>query len=149
MSDLSNASTNQGDGGVNQPGFDKETFVAIKGLVQRLAQQLDEVIAKQKEYKERLKNLMDNDSQLQAYVDESAKATKAVTQRKVELNQSLEGKEIRAKIKELGEEIKDLKDSLTNNLLNYFQITGTQSFETDDGQEREFKLDAKLLPQKR
>lgn len=128
--------------------FDQESFMAIKGLIQRLSVQLDEAKEKQKEYKQRLKNIFDNDSQLSEFEEQAKEAGLSFKKRKAELSDSLEGKEVKAKIKEYSEEIRDLEESLTNSLLSYYQVTGTQSFDTLSGEEREFKLKARLLPAK-
>ena len=129
-------------------GFDQESFTAVKGLIQRLSVQLDEVKNKKKEYQQRLKNIFDNDSQLSEFEEQAKESTLAFKKRKKELEDSLEGKEIKGKIKEHGEEIRDLEESLTNSLISYFQITGIQSFDTPSGEEREFKLKARLMPSK-
>jgi len=132
----------------NTQEFDQESFNAIKGLIQRLSVQLDEVKEKQKEYKQRLKNILDNDSQLAEFEEQAKEASQAFKKRKIELADSIEGKEIKAKVKEYSEEIRDIEESLTNSLLTYYQVTGTQSFDTPTGEEREFKLKARLLPTK-
>lgn len=129
--------------------FDAESFSALKGLIQRLSVQLDEVKEKQKELKQRLKNIFDNDSQLNDFEEQAKNAAQAFKKRKQELSDSPEGKEVRGKIKEFGEEIRDIEESLTNSLLSYYQMTGIQSFDTETGEEREFKLKARLLPAKK
>lgn len=139
---------NESGASTNGEGFDQETFVAVKGLIQRLSVQLDEVREKQKEFKQRLKNILENDGQLSEFEEQAKEASKAYKTRKQELTNSTEAKEIKMKVKEYSEEITDLEESLTNSLLSYFQITGTQSFDTPTGEEREFKLKARLLPQK-
>lgn len=141
-------STNETTENTNQDNFDSESFDAIKNLIQRLSLQLDEVKVKQKDYKQRLKNILDNDSQLSEFEEQAKEASQAFKKRKQELQETLESKEIKAKIKEYNEEIKDIEESLTNSLLSYYQITGTQSFDTPNGEEREFKLKARLMPSK-
>ena len=128
--------------------FDEETYKAVVGLVQRLSMQLDELKTKQKEYRERVQNIMDNDSQLSAYEEQAKNAADSFKRRKKELLESAEAKEAQGKIREVREEMKDIQESLTNNLLSYFQMTGVQTFDTPDGQEREFKLNARLMPSK-
>lgn len=149
MSDAKAEETNQEIEETTQPEtFDQASFDAIKGLIQRLSIQLDETKAKQKEFKERLKNILDNDTQLAEFEQQAKDASQLFKKRKQELQESLEGKEIKAKIKEYSEEIRDIEESLTNSLLSYYQITGTQSFATPTGDEREFKLKARLMPAK-
>ena len=123
-----------------------QSYEAVKGVIQNLSIKLDELKDKKKEYQQRIKNLLDNDAQLSAYEETAKEAAEAFKKRKQELRDSVEGKEAAAKVKEVGEEIKDIEESLTNHLLNYFQITGTKSFPTPDGEEREFRLKARLLP---
>lgn len=132
----------------SEPGMDAESFEATKRLVQNLSVKLDELKAKQKEFRERLKNLQVNDALLSEYEEQAKAAASEFTKRKKELMASVEAQEVQAKLKETNEELKDIQDSLTNHLLNYFQVTRTQSFETPTGQEREFRLNAKLLPVK-
>lgn len=132
--------------GIN--GFDEQTFVTVKNLIYQLSIQIDEVKNKRKELQQRLKNIQDNDSQLAEFEEQAKQANLAFKKRKTELEESAEGVEIKSKIKEFSEEIRDLDESLTNSLVSYFQITGTKSFDTPSGEEREFKLNAKLLPLK-
>ena len=128
--------------------FDEQTFITVKNLIYQLSVQLDEVKAKRKEFQARIKNMLDNDTQLAEFEEQAKQANQAFKKRKSELEESAEGVEVKAKIKELSEEIRDLDESLTNSLVSYFQITGTKSFDTPSGEEREFKLNARLLPAK-
>ena len=82
----------------------------------------------------------------QKELETAKEAAEAFKKRKQELKDSVEAKEATAKAKEVREEIKDIEESLTNHLLNYYQITGTKSFPTPDGEEREFRLNARILP---
>lgn len=129
-------------------GFDATTFNSVKNLIIQLSLQLDEVKQKKREFQDRLKNIMDNDTQLAEFEQQAKDASQAFKKRKKELEESAEGKDIKAKIKELSEELSDLGESLNNSLVSYFQITGTKSFETPSGDEREFSLNARLLPSK-
>jgi len=138
----------QDDPGASQGVMDQETFIAVKGLIQRLSMNLDELNTKQKDLRQSLTNIADNDLALAEMEEQAKDAQLAYKKRKKDLMESTEAKEIRGKLKELNEEKRDLQDSLTNHLLNYFQMTGTQSFETPSGGEREFKLNARLLPPK-
>ena len=133
---------------VNPEELDAESFTATKKLIQNLSVKIDELKVKQKEYKERMKNLQVNDALLGEYEEKAKEAASEFKKRKKDLMESVEAKEVRAKLKELSEELGDLGDSLTNHLLNYYQVTRTQSFETHSGSEREFKLNAKLMPSK-
>jgi len=148
LAESDTVATQQDDPAVSQGGMDQETFIAVKGLIQRLSLDLDELNTKQKDLRQSLTNIADNDLALAEMEEQAKDAQLAYKKRKKDLMESTEAKEIRGKLKELNEEKRDLQDSLTSHLLNYFQMTGTQSFETPSGGEREFKLNARLLPPK-
>lgn len=132
----------------NTNEFDEQTFNSVKNLIYQISVQLDEVKGKKKEFQQRLKNIMDNDSQLAEFEEQAKEASLSFKKRKKELEESVEGKEVKSKIKEISEEIRDLEESLNNSLISYFQITGSKSVDTPSGEEREFKLNARLLPNK-
>lgn len=142
-----NESVSEGNNDSNPT--DVQDYQAVKGIIQRLAVQLDELKERQKDYKQRIKNLLENDLELSQLEEQAKNASDGMKKRKQQLMNSLEAKEAKAKAKEIAEEMADIQDSLTNHLLNYFQITGTQSFDTISGGEREFKLTAKLMPPKK
>jgi hypothetical protein len=52
--------------------------------------------------------------------------------------------QLKFKLKEVKEGIKDIEESLSNHLLNLYKITGIKEFDTDDGKKREFDVRAKL-----
>lgn len=131
------------DGGEGD-GFDSQAFEATKGLIQNLSVNIDELTIQQRELRERLKNILENDAGLSELEAVAKEARDAVKKRKTELMNSVEAKEVKAKEAETKEEIKEMKESLTHHLLNYFTITGTQSFETPSGEEREFSFSAKV-----
>lgn len=137
----------------DEAGVDEMTdmggYEAVKGLIQRMSVQLDELKEKQKDLRERLKNIQDNDAQLGELEIQAKEAATAFKKRKKDLMDSLEAREVKAKLTEANEEAKEIKESLTHHLLNYYQITGTQSFETPAGGEREFSFAAKIKPAKK
>jgi predicted nucleic acid-binding Zn-ribbon protein len=125
---------------------DAESLTATEGLVQRLSSQLDELKVKQKELSEMLKGIFDNDEEFTTAQSEAKEVSKKLKDRLSALNGSQEVQTLRGKITELREDLKMVQDSLNTHLVNYFQMTGTQSFPTVEGGEREFQLVAKLRP---
>ncbi len=138
----------ESEGMGDSPILDAESFEATKRLIQNISTKLDELKGKQKDLRGRLKNILDNDVALSEYEQQAKDAASEFTKRKKDLMESVEAKEIRAKSKEVAEEIGDMQDSLTHHLISYYQVTGVQSFETASGEEREFKFNAKLMPAK-
>jgi hypothetical protein len=53
------------------------------------------------------------------------------------------------KMKEVQDEINEVKGTLNNHLVRYFQMTGSQVIEEPDGSEREFSLQARLKKAKK
>lgn len=131
------------------PDIDPETLQATESLIQRLSNQLDELKTKQKELREMLKGIFDNDEELTKALEVSKEAATALKDRQSHLNTTTEVKELKAKITDVREDTKMVQDSLNLHLVNYFQLTGTQSFPTVDGNEREFTLKAQLKPVKK
>lgn len=126
------------------PLVDAETLNATQNLIIRLSQQLEDLSKKQKDLKDMLKGIFDNDEALtkaQQIVDEQSKTAKA---RKTELSGSSQAIDIKMKIADLSEDLKMVQESLNTHLLNYYQLTGSQTVDFPDGEEREMIIRAKL-----
>ncbi len=128
--------------------LDVESLNATQSLVQRLADQMDEISLKQKELNTMLKNIFDNDTTLAEAKNAAKEAANAVKTRQADLNNSQEVKEVKLKLSETKEDLAMIQDSLNVHLVNYYQMTGATSFPTSDGGEREFSLLAKLKGKK-
>lgn len=128
--------------------FDQESMNATEGLIQKLATQLDELKAKQKQLSEMLKGIFDNDETFAKTQAEAKEAAKAFKDRSVQLNESPEVKDLKMKLADLKEDLKMVEESLDIHCLNYYQMTNTMTFPTPDGSEREFMLKARLKPKK-
>lgn len=127
-----------------EPSFDAEAYQSVKNIVARKAVQADELKEKLKEYNESLKNVLVNDAELAEAEDKAKEAKVAVVKRKKSLNDSPEVKNLKLKQAEVKEELKDVEDSLSNQLLQLYQITGVKEFETAAGEVREFNIKAKI-----
>jgi hypothetical protein len=125
-------------------GFDAQEFNRIKNIVARKVNQADELKKKMREISESMKNVLINDSQLSEEEEKAKEVKLAVQKRKKDLNQSPEVKNLQLKMQEVKEELKDIEDSLSNQLLRMYQLTGVTEFETDGGEVREFAIKAKV-----
>ena len=130
--------------GLTNPSIDPESFEATKGLIQNLSLSLDELTIQQRELKERLDNILINDAQLSQLEANQKEAATAYKKRRKDLLESVEAREVKTKMSEVKDEVREIKESLTHHLLNYYQVTGVQSFETPSGDEREFSFSAKI-----
>ncbi len=128
--------------------FDEENFQAVQNLVSRKAAQADELHQQIKELNESLKNILINDIQLSEAEEQAKESRKVIQQRKKELASTPESISIKAKLQELKDELADVEDGLSTQLLNLYQLTGVQEFETNDGQVREFVIKARVKSKK-
>jgi hypothetical protein len=81
--------------------------------------------------------------------DDAKKLKKQVTARKSQLMNSPEAVSIKLKLQEVKEDLKDIEDSLSTQLLTLYQLTGVQEFETDEGEVREFVIKARVKAKKK
>lgn len=123
---------------------DPETLDATQNLIIRLTQQLEDLQKQQRDLKEMLKNVFDNDDtlqQAQQIVDEQSKTAKS---RKTEISQTPQVIELKTKIADLSEDLKMVMESLNTHLLNYYQLTGSKAVDFPGGEEREMVIRARL-----
>ncbi len=125
-----------------------ESVMATQAIINRQAQRLDTLREDVKRINDSLKSILDNDEQLSITEHELKESTKKLKERKAQLTQSAESVQLKYKMKEVREQIKELEESLNNHLLNYYQLTGTKVFDTDSGEQREFRVTAKILGKK-
>lgn len=125
-----------------------ETLIATQNIIQRYSTEYDEVNAKLKDVREMMKNMFDNDAELQELEEQAKTVTQDARNRKQRVKESPESVELQMKMKELKEEQNEIQETLNNHLLRYYQMTGSQVIEEPDGTEREFKVQARLKAKK-
>jgi len=134
------------------PGADPEKFgeelIAVKNLVQRYAQQMDELKNEIKVQRESMTNLMDNDEELSQLEEQAKTVTQDVKAKKNRLKESPEAVQVQMKVKELQEEVKEIQEALNNYLLRYYDMTGSKIIEDDEGRERSINISARLSGKK-
>lgn len=124
--------------------FDTESFQATQNLIMRLGRQQDELSEALKQQREMLSNIFNNDEVIATAQVVADEASSKLKKRKTEIDQTDEAMQLKAKIKDLNEDLKLVKESLNNHLITYFQLTGSMALDLPDGQEREFSLNARL-----
>jgi DNA-binding transcriptional MerR regulator len=126
-----------------------EQLTAIQNIVERYGNQLDELNKKIRDLRESLSNLFENNEELQE-AEAQQKALKTdVTAKKQRIKESPEAVQFQMKIKELAEEANEVKQTVSNHLIRYYQMTGSQVIETSSGEEREFSVSARLKGKKK
>jgi len=122
-----------------------EALTSLQNIIERNASELDRIKEELKIERDSLKNVFENDSEL-AHAEEEAQAvTTQLKERKAKLQSSPQATQIKTKITELNDQKKEIEEALNNHLLNLYQITGTNTFDTSDGSQREFKIRASLM----
>lgn len=126
-----------------------ESLSAVEGIIRRQSTRIDELKEKLKTYNDQLRSILANDEQLSNVEEEVKQATRKQKERKAMLSNNAESMRLKMDKKETQESIKDLEQSLSNHLLNLYQMTGVKEFDTDDGTKREYDVKAKLRGKKR
>lgn len=126
-----------------------EELLSVQSIIRRYGDQQDELNRKIKEIRESLRNLYQNDEELQKLEQQQKTASTDVKQKKQRIKESPEAVQLQMKVKEFQEEMNEVQQSLSNHLLRFFQMTGTQVIEDEDGVEREFTVKARLKAKKR
>ena len=127
---------------------DIESLTAVQGLSERLSNQMDELVQKQKELSSMIKSIIDNDEALQGVIQKAEEMTQDIKSKRQAIQESPEVKEIKLKLVDVKEDIKMVHESLQTHLVNYFQMTGSTAVDLPSGDEREFVLNAKMKPKK-
>lgn len=140
--DLANAALND----VNKSNADVgETLTSLQNIIERNANELDRIREQLKTERESLKGVFENDSELAHAEEEVTAVIQQVKERKSKLQNSPQANQIKTKITELNDQKKEIEEALNNHLLNLYQMTGTNTFDTSDGQQREFRVRASLM----
>lgn len=125
-----------------------ESLNSLQNLIERNANELDRLGSAQKELRESLKNIFENDAPLAEAEQKATEITQQLKERKQYLDGSPEVRQLKMKLSELKEEMNEIVETLNNHLINLFQLTGSNSFDTSDGDQREFSIRAKVKPKK-
>lgn len=133
----------------DESDFDQQQYESVKNLVMSKTTQADELNNQISELTDSLKNILVNDAELSQSEDDAKKAKKAATSRKAVLMNSAEAVSIKIKLQEAKEDLKDIEDALSTQLLTLYQLTGVQEFETDEGEVREFVIKARMKAKKK
>ncbi|MFH2118228.1 MAG: hypothetical protein ABII10_00600, partial [Candidatus Paceibacterota bacterium] len=72
-----------------------------------------------------------------------------VKDRKSQMQSNPESMTLKAKIGDLSEQQKELEETLSNHLVNYYSMTNSHSFDTSDGDQWEFVVKARIKPRRK
>lgn len=94
---------------------------------------------------EMLAGILDNDPSYKEVLDKAKAVTKEKSKVKADILKQPHAHDLNFKIKEARVEIKQLQEELSRFLFQYFQVSGSNQFEGDDGEMRTIVYQAKLV----
>lgn len=121
-----------------------DTLLSLQNLIERNANELERIKSHLKEKRESLKNVFENDTQLQEVSEQAEVMKQEVKERKSVINNSPQATSLKAHIGELNQEKKEIEETLSNHLVNYYSMTNSKSFDTSSGDQWEFSIKAKV-----
>lgn len=124
------------------------TLLSLQNLIERNANELDVKKQQLKQLREQLKNVFDNDTELANVSEQATKITQQLKERKQSIDNQPEVRQLKLKMVDLKDEVKEIEETLNLSCINLFQMTGSNSFDTSDGDQREFELKARVKSKK-
>jgi DNA repair ATPase RecN len=121
-----------------------ETITALQNVIERNVEQLDEITDQIKHYREQMRNIFDNDPVLGEAEEQAAVVVNQVKERKSKLKADPEFTKLGVEVSELTDRKNDIRQALSGHLVNYYQLTNSTSFDTSDGDQREFTVSASV-----
>ncbi len=121
-----------------------ETLQSLEQLIERHANQLEEIKNDLSNQRQMLRDYFANDQQLSEVEDESDQLKKQVKERKSQLENEPQAKELKLKISELKKRRKEIQESLSNHLVNHYRLTDSNSFDTSEGNQWEYSVKARV-----
>lgn len=121
-----------------------ETLSHLQSLLERYAMELERISTELKEKRESLKGVFENDSELSAAEEQAQTYSQQAKSRKSQLQNSPVAVGVKNQIAELNEQKKEVEETISNHLLNYYAITNSKSFDTSDGDQWDFDIRAKV-----
>lgn len=121
-----------------------DTLISLQNLIERNANELERVKNVLKEKRESLQSVYENDSALQEVADQAEVMQQQVKERKSMLGNSAQATSLKAQIAEINQEKKEIEETLSNHLVNYYSMTNSKSFDTSSGDQWEFVIKARV-----
>ena len=124
---------------------DRETLTTIVGLIQNYLGAIEREKKELTENKQMLEDALNNDPVYKEHADKAKEAVKIKSATKLQILRQPQLSQVVAKVKELSEQLKEKKESLSQYLLEYARISGERQIEGPDGQIQEIVYQARLV----
>jgi chromosome segregation ATPase len=126
-----------------------ETLNSLQGVIERNAEHLETIANEMKLKREEMKNVFDNDSTLTEAQDQAKESSGKVKERRAALQADPQITALKVQVGELSQQKKEIEETLSNHLVNYYSLTNSKSFDTSDGDQWEFSVRAKVKSRKK
>lgn len=121
----------------------------LQNVIERNATELERIEHEMKEKRESLQSVMENDTELSTAEQLAEEASTKLKERRATMQNDPQVATLRVQLKEMQEQKKEVEETLSNHLINYFQITQSTSFDTSDGDQWDFSVKAKVKSRKK
>jgi len=125
-----------------------QTLTSLQNVIERNANELTRVADELKLKRESLKNVFENDTTLAVAEEQVQLLSNEVKAQRTKLQADPQVTSLKVQIGELNEQKKEIEETLSNHLVNYYQMTNSTSFDTSDGDQWEFNIRAKVKARK-
>lgn len=123
----------------------KNDLITVTNLIQSYIGNLDRASEELKAHKQMLLDSFANDPTYREHDEKVKEAVKVRTATKQQILKQPTLRELAAKIKEMAESVKGIKEALSGYLQDYAKMTGSREFEDAEGELREIVYTAKLV----
>lgn len=121
-----------------------ETLSSLQNLLERHGIELETISNKIKEKRQSLKAVFENDSELSLVSEDLKIHSQRVKTRKAALQSSTVARSLKNQLAELSGQKKEIEETISAHLLNYYGITRSKSFDTSTGDQWEFNIKGKV-----
>lgn len=125
-----------------------QALSSLQNVIERNANELSRIQEELKQKRESMKNVFENDQELAIAQDQAQQFSTQVKERRAKLQTDPQVTTLKVQVGELSEQKKELEETLSNHLVNYYQLTHSTSFDTSDGDQWEFRISARVKPRK-
>lgn len=123
-------------------------IISIQNMINSYQLKLDQLMYDLKEQRSMLESVLENDDEYQKELEETQKLTKTKNIAKQKVFKRPESQMVIDKIKEITSELREVKVALSDYLSQYVIISGSRSFEDQNGTLLQIITSAKLIKKK-
>lgn len=124
--------------------FDPQAYQMVLDSIRHKTAMIEETTKELTSSRESLASVLENDETYQTHLKAVKEATKLRNKTKQELLKLASNAILVEKIKDLNATLKDLRESLSEDLVQYVNVAGVNEFEDEDGTPREIVFVARL-----